>query len=260
MEGLLELLADNESVTGRLVTSAFVVVTAAVVASVAAPLVGRRFEEPSARYYAKKLTRYAVGLVALVLLAILWRAFAGRAGVVVGLAAAGLAFAMQEVVGAVAGWFNILSGRIFRIGDRILQEEVSETSASADAVEAMRSMTDRYPVARTDVEPRVFMRATDNWNELSARFIVPVTSARQAKDAMTRRILERFAQAGIDVASETFDVTVHLQCSDGGERARRPLVADSPPGRLVSDEAAKVATRRKSGAGGASRSEDVREE
>lgn len=167
---------------------------------------------------------------------------------------------MQEVVGAVAGWFNILSGRIFRVGDRILQEEVSETSASADALEAMRSMTDRYPVARTDVEPRVFMRATDNWNDLSARFIVPVTSARQAKDAMTRRILERFAQAGIEVASETFDVTVHLQCSDGGERAGRPLVADSPPGRLVSDEAAKVATRQKSRAGGASRSEDVREE
>lgn len=80
-------------------------------------------------------------------------------------------------------------------------------------------MTDRYPVARTDVEPRVFMRAMDNWNELSARFIVPVRSARQAKDAMTRRILERFAQAGIEVASETSDVTVHLQSSDGGERA-----------------------------------------
>ena len=36
-----------------------------------------------------------------------------------GLVAAGLAFAMQEVIGALAGWFNIMTGRIFRVGDRI---------------------------------------------------------------------------------------------------------------------------------------------
>ena len=49
-------------------------------------------------------------------LAALWRAFAGRIGVVVGFFAAGVAFAMQEVIGAIAGWFNIISGRIFREG------------------------------------------------------------------------------------------------------------------------------------------------
>ena len=32
---------------------------------------------------------------------------------------AGLAFALQEAIGSVAGWFNIVSGGIYRVGDRI---------------------------------------------------------------------------------------------------------------------------------------------
>ncbi len=60
-----------------------------------------------------------MGALTLIVLAVVWRAFAGRLGVVFGLAAAGVAFAMQEVIGALAGWLNILSGGIFRVGDRI---------------------------------------------------------------------------------------------------------------------------------------------
>ena len=67
----------------------------------------------------------------------------------------------------------------------------------------------RYPVGRADVEPRVFVRATDNWVELSARFVVPVCDARRVKDAMTRRVLHRFSEAGLSVASATQDITVH---------------------------------------------------
>jgi hypothetical protein len=67
----------------------------------------------------EKMARYAVAFVAVVILCVVWHAFAGRIGVVLGIAVAGLAFAMQEVIGAVAGWFNIVSGRVFRVGDRI---------------------------------------------------------------------------------------------------------------------------------------------
>ena len=48
-----------------------------------------------------------------------WRPFAGRIAVILGFATAGLAFAMQEVIGALAGWISILTGRHFRVGDRI---------------------------------------------------------------------------------------------------------------------------------------------
>ncbi len=71
-------------------------------------------------------------------------------------------------------------------------------------------MRQRYPVGRAEVEPRVFVRATDNWVELSARFVVPVRAARSVKDQMTRRVLDRFAEHRISVASATQDLTVRL--------------------------------------------------
>lgn len=49
----------------------------------------------------------------------IWQPFGGGIAAALGLAAAGLTFAMQEVIGALAGWFNITVGRIFSIGDRI---------------------------------------------------------------------------------------------------------------------------------------------
>jgi len=53
------------------------------------------------------------------------------------------------------------------------------------------------------------VRATDDGVELSARFVLPLRSARRVRDDATRRILDRFAAAGIRVASTTQDVTVH---------------------------------------------------
>ncbi|HWH06462.1 MAG TPA: hypothetical protein VNT23_08505, partial [Gaiellaceae bacterium] len=82
------------------------------------------------------------------------------------------------------------------------------TKRTEDAERAIAEMRSRYPVPRTELEPRVFMRVTDNWVELSARFVVPVRRARSVKDALTRRISERFEAAGIEFASETLDVTI----------------------------------------------------
>lgn len=114
-----DLIVDNRTVGGRLATTAIVLLAAAFLSSLVGRLAGRRADDPYARYYVRKGVRYIFAAVALIVLLIVWRAFAGRAGVVLGLATAGIAFAMQEVIGAIAGWFNIVSGRIFRVGDRI---------------------------------------------------------------------------------------------------------------------------------------------
>jgi small-conductance mechanosensitive channel len=119
VDDLIDLVRDNQSAAGRLVTSGVVVAVAVMVAWVAGEFAARRSTDVQSRYYARKLARYVVAAITIVVLGVVWRAFAGRVGVVLGVAAAGLAFAMQEVIGAVAGWFNILSGRIFRVGDRI---------------------------------------------------------------------------------------------------------------------------------------------
>jgi small-conductance mechanosensitive channel len=50
---------------------------------------------------------------------------------------------------------------------------------------------------------------TDNWMELSARFVVGVQESRRVQDEMARRIRDRLDEAGIPISSETIDVTVH---------------------------------------------------
>lgn len=298
MNEFLDLLADNESIAGRLVTTAAIVLLGVAAAVLVTRLLVRSDGDAYSRYYKRKITRYVAAFVALIAIGITWRAFAGQVGVIIGLMAAGIAFAMQEVIGALAGWFNILSGRIFRVGDRIdmggvrgdviditplrtkilemgsmppaapdkrdpgdwvkgrqytgrivsvsnkktftepvfnysavfdfiweeitfpiphrddwrraeeiVRDEIATTHTDA-ADAAMRHMQERYPVPRADVEPRVFIRATDNWMEVSGRFLIPVRTSRIVKDELTRRIIERLDDEGIGIASQTVDATV----------------------------------------------------
>ena len=299
------LLAD----TSQLVSTAIAVAAAVGVVVAVTLLVTAREQDVATRYHLRRATRWVVVILLVIALAVIWRPFGGRIGVVVGLFAAGLGLALQQVVSSLFGWINILSGRIFRVGDRIsmggvegdvidltplrtkvlemgsslseepswvggrqytgrivsisnnatfeapvynysaifefiweeltlpvpyradwreaeriLLEEVQEISSSADAERAMEVMTSRYPVPRTEVEPRVFVRATDNWMELAARFVVPVRTARRVKSDLTRRVMERFDEAGIEIASATTDVTVFTP-----EKQKADSAASSPP-------------------------------
>ncbi|HWE48378.1 MAG TPA: hypothetical protein VG273_01225, partial [Bryobacteraceae bacterium] len=58
-------------------------------------------------------------LIVLVGLASIWFDDPGRLTTALGLVTAGLAFALQRVVTAVAGYFVILRGKTFNVGDRI---------------------------------------------------------------------------------------------------------------------------------------------
>jgi small-conductance mechanosensitive channel len=69
-------------------------------------------------------------------------------------------------------------------------------------------LRERYFVPEhPELPPRVFLRMTDNWVELSLRFLAPVHGVRGIKDAMTREVLSAFGQAGLSIASTTFAVT-----------------------------------------------------
>jgi small-conductance mechanosensitive channel len=279
------------------------VVAAVVVALVLAAelLVVRRADDRPTRFQLRRTIRYMALLVLLIALAGVWHVFHGRVALVVGLGAASLGFALQNVLGAIFGWISILSGRIFRVGDRIsfagvegdvidltplrttilemgtpvelssrgegapawvrgrqypgrivavpnyqalvspvynysavfeyiweeltlpvsyrsdwrkaeeiLLEEVERVSESADAQRAMHEMTRRYPVPESEVEPRVFVRATDNWWEMAARFVVPVRTARTVKSELTKRIRVRFEEAGIELSSTTSEQFVRF--------------------------------------------------
>lgn len=232
----------------------------------------------------------------LVLLSI-WFDDPGRLATAFGLVTAGLAFALQRVVTAFAGYVLILRGKTFNIGDRItmggirgdvvdltfLQTVIMEmgqppevqsadpamwvqarqysgrivtvTNAKifdepvfnytrdfpflweeihipipykADRARAEQILLDsvrantqpimelgepaiaelqrRYFVARSALEPKVYVRLTDNWIELAIRFIVADHDIRDVKDRISRQILGDFDAAGIEIASSTYDV------------------------------------------------------
>jgi small-conductance mechanosensitive channel len=67
-------------------------------------------------------------------------------------------------------------------------------------------LRERYYIDIEDLTPKVFYRLTDNWLELTVRFIVPEHGIRDVKDAMSRAILNELTGAGIEIASATYDV------------------------------------------------------
>ncbi len=295
---MLSAYGNAGAPSSQIVASGVTVGIALIVILTTGVIVGRFLSEPLARYHARKLIRYLTGLLTVIALGAIWRAFAGRAAEILGFAAAGIAFAMQETIGAVAGWFNIVSGGLFRVGDRvqmlgvrgdviditllrtklmeigsatdggtwvkgrqytgrvvavsnkatftdpvynfsalidfvweelsfpisyrsdwklaekIILDEATRITAAQGAGEAVRHMARRYPVSQAEVEPRVFVRATDSYLELSARFPVPIRSARSTKDTLTRHIYEELQEAGIEIGSSTSEVTVFHPAPD----------------------------------------------
>ena len=70
-------------------------------------------------YTVRKAVRYVITGITLVVLYAVWVDQMGDFSIALGVMAAGLAFALQEVIGSFAGWLVIISGQPFKIGDRI---------------------------------------------------------------------------------------------------------------------------------------------
>lgn len=86
-------------------------------------------------------------------------------------------------------------------------EEISvPVSYRDDRAAAERILLDVAHVHVRDLEPRVFWRLTDNWLELTVRFVVKDRGVRDVKDAMSRDIIAAFDQAKIGIASSTYDI------------------------------------------------------
>lgn len=72
--------------------------------------------------------------------------------------------------------------------------------------EAKKKLEHDYMVKLDDLEPHVFYRLTDNWIELTLRFLAPEHGIRQMKDAMARKILGDLEEAGLEIASATYEI------------------------------------------------------
>ena len=77
----------------------------------------------------------------------------------------------------------------------------------ADAEARLSRMIDRFPVKETKVEPTLYLAMTDNWIELTLRFVVDAQERRGVKDRLHRDLLQHFeAEEKIAVASTTIEI------------------------------------------------------
>jgi small-conductance mechanosensitive channel len=244
------------------------------------------------QFWAKQGVSLVIAAIVILGLASIWFDSPAQLAAVVGLIGAGIAFAMQQVVTAVAGYFVILRGKTFNVGDRIqmggvrgdviglsfMQTRIMEMGESPreqgdapsmwvrsrqftgrivtvtndkvfdcpvynythdfpyiwdeicvplhfhqDFEKAERILLDsgrkfavtddslgkdevqrlkeKFGIEVGQIDPRVFWRMTENWLELTVRFLAPDHGIRSIKDQMTREIVQGLEKAGIVIAA-----------------------------------------------------------
>jgi small-conductance mechanosensitive channel len=79
----------------------------------------RRFGRADARYKVRKFVVFSGYLTILLFLAILFEDRLGRLSVTLGVVGAGVAVALQDVVGSIAGAFSIGFSKLYGVGDRV---------------------------------------------------------------------------------------------------------------------------------------------
>ncbi len=82
-------------------------------------LVARSEAEPISKYRARKFSAYLLTFTAVVLIFLIWSTSTAQFVTVVGLASAGLAVAMKDMIVDLMGWLFIMIRRPFSLGDRI---------------------------------------------------------------------------------------------------------------------------------------------
>jgi small-conductance mechanosensitive channel len=71
------------------------------------------------RYKAKKLSSFTGYILSILLLLVVYMNKLGEFTVAVGVASAGIAFALQEVIASFAGWLAIMFGGFYKTGERV---------------------------------------------------------------------------------------------------------------------------------------------
>jgi small-conductance mechanosensitive channel len=104
----------------KLILTGVIIVVVVIVRNVIQRVILNRYRgDPHQVYMLRKIADYLITAVGLILLFGLWIQRSTDLTVALGLVAAGLAFALQEIIGSIAGWLSIIFGRPFSLGDRI---------------------------------------------------------------------------------------------------------------------------------------------
>lgn len=78
-----------------------------------------RIESVDTRYRLRKLINAAGAFITILLITVVFSSKLGNLTVAFGVAGAGIAFALQEVIASIAGWVAVSFGNFYSVGDRV---------------------------------------------------------------------------------------------------------------------------------------------
>lgn len=97
----------------------FLIFIVVVLVKASQRVLGRHIENPENRYRLRKLATLTGYIIAVFLLSMVFSDSLPGLTVFLGVAGAGVAFALQEVIASAAGWVTMSFGRFYNIGDRV---------------------------------------------------------------------------------------------------------------------------------------------
>ena len=104
---------------GKIVAAVLAVILVRTVGSLAGRALNHRIKDTTGRYRVRKLLAFASYVVSVLVITVIFSDRLGGLTVALGVAGAGIAFALQEVIASVAGWVAVMFGGFYRIGDRV---------------------------------------------------------------------------------------------------------------------------------------------
>jgi small-conductance mechanosensitive channel len=92
--------------------------------------------------------------------------------------------------------------------EQILRQAAERHALTRDKIgeEEVRRLTDGFGIDVGQMDPQTYWRITDNWLEVTVRFLAPDHGIRDIKDRMSRDILAGLDEARIGIASGTYAI------------------------------------------------------
>lgn len=295
----LNAIWSNEIYQKIILSVLVLLIQAAIRYSLMRYVINRIPDESPHLYTIRKVTTYVLSTITALFIFSIWVQRLGDLSVALGIFAAGLAFALQEVIGSIAGWLTIITGKPFTIGDRVetggIRGDVVDISVlrttlmeignwlSGDhntgrivtvsnaflfkeplynysahlrfvwdeikipityesnwkrAIEIMsnavcehtaykellpkaekqrREVRRKLAVKMTPLEPRTYVKITDNWIELGLVYPVDTDLRRSFRSEISQQLLTEFEAEHIMIASETIAI-VQFPSNSASER------------------------------------------
>ena len=99
--------------------------------------------------------------------------------------------------------FPIQFHQDFEKAERIILKAANGQAQSAKGLgkQEVKRLEERFGIDAGEIDPRVFWRITEDWLELTVRFLGPDHGIRDIKDRMTREIVAGFEKSNIMIAA-----------------------------------------------------------